>query len=709
MKKTILLTVLLVFIPFLSFAGHINATTARKAAAAFFKSYGIVNADDHIVDVTGSTSFKQLYIFNLDNGNGFVIISADDNTEPVLAYSLSNSFSSTGIPPHVNAWLKGYEEAIICNASFSRPQAVEEQWSQLLSGNYPTVPKIIISPMISTTWNQSPYYNKYCPYDTVVNKRAPSGCTATATAQIMKYFNYPVRGYGSESYIHGSYGMQNANYGATTYLWDNMPDELTNNSDSLQVDAVAKLMYHIGVAVHMEYTPNGSGGKTASYGYGGEPSSENALKYNFRYSPYIWTAFRVDYTIDEWKELMLNEMKNGRPVLYAGYEDLLSGHAFIIDGYSSINDKFHFNWGWGGNCDGFYSLDNLNPRVSGHTYHFDLFATATIGIEPYDLFDTNSVTTVTTAVEPLRGASESDGVVTGAGTYNFGDTITLMATAANAHTRFVQWSDGCRYNPRGTVATGGELSFTAQFEPLQCDTIRYYTCNNALIRASNLPTGFGVDSVWGIKISADALLPHHDLRAVRFMGRKEANHTLTIYSGINSPEEIIYTATFYDTLEYAYSWYQYNLPEPLVIDAERSLWVSLKCTEVDTQGVFSIYGGNPNGMLSGENLVEMDSIWKFSWMIDVLFESDGTGIERPDMAESSLTLFPNPATKHVTLQGLTSDSYVEIIDMNGRLCKRFFLSANSSHDLDISDLSYGCYLMRVSDNNNSTVMKLVVK
>lgn len=709
MKRIILLSVLLLFIPLASFAAHIDGATARKAAVAFFKSYGITDASEHLVNVTSQTYFTQLYIFNLDNRKGFVIIAADDNTEPVLAYSLVNSFCTTEIPPHVNAWLKGYEEAISCNASFSRPQSVGEQWSELLSGNYPTVPKRLISPMIATIWNQSPYYNKFCPYDTVANRRVPSGCTATATAQIMKYFNYPAVGYGSESYIHKTYGQQNANYGATTYLWDNMPNELTANSDSIQVDAVARLIYHIGVAVHMDYSPEGSGGKTASYGYGGEPSSENAFKYNFRYSPYIWTAFRIDYTIEEWKELMLNELINERPILYAGYDEVQSGHAFVIDGYSSINDKFHFNWGWGGNCDGYYSLDNLNPRVAGHTYHFDLFATATIGIEPYDLFDTNSVTTVTTSVVPLRGASENDGVVTGAGSYNFGDTITLTATATNAHTRFVQWSDGCRYNPRSTVATGGELMFTAQFAPLQGDTIRYHTCDNAMNRASNLPEGIGTDSVWGIKISADALLPHHALKAVRFMGRKEANHTLTIYSGIDSPEEIIYTATFYDSLEYAYTWHQHDLPEPLAIDAEQSLWVVLKCTEVDTPGVFSIYGGNPNGMLSGESLTEMDSVWKFSWMIETIFESDGTGIERPDMAESSLKLFPNPATKHVTLQELTSDSYVEILDMSGRLRKKCLLSVNGSHDLDISDLSYGCYLVRVSNNINSTVLKLIVK
>ena len=696
-------------------ANPVDVQTARKVAATLLKSYGMKGEPHSLVDITAETPFTEFYVFSLGSEGGFVIVSGDDNTEPVLGYSLTNTFSLSDMPDHVRMWLEGYQKEIRHNAKCGKVKSTRQMWEKMLDGEMPRETKASVSPMLSTTWTQSPYYNNYCPYDSVNGGRAVSGCTAIATAQIMKYFRYPISGYGSATYTHPRLGQLSADYGNTFYLWDSMPVALSATSSSVEVDAVATIVYHVGVAVNMDYSANGSGGKTASYGYGGEASSENALKYNFKYSPYIWTAFRIDYTLTEWKNLMKNELNNGRPILYAGYDEVQSGHAFVLDGYTA-QGLFHINWGWGGSYDGYYKVNNLNPTSTStgpSDYHFDLFATATIGITPFPEFGA-STTTVTTGVEGIGGASSGDGSVSGAGTYSFGDTIILTATALNEYTRFVQWSDGCKYNPRGTVATGGEVNFVAQFAPVKSDTVRYHTCDNAMNRASNLPAGLGCDSVWGIRIPASALRAHHDLTGVMFMGRKEGTHTLSVYRGTDSPSQLAYTATFVDSLDYAYTWHTHTLSEPVEVDGTESLWIVLKCTDVDTPGVFSIYGGNPNSMLSGSSLTPMADSWKFSWMIEGLFTWDGTpvGIGDVEGGDMNVELYPNPARGTVSLHGITGNATVGIIDAAGRVIDvvEFDGGENGSTlTVDTSRLLPGAYIVRIVGLHSTVVKKLIVR
>ena len=701
MRKQILSIVFLLLTTSFAFASPVDPATARKAAENFIAMLAPKDDNYCLTDVSNSFPFEGLYLFDINNGKGFIVVAADDNTEPILAYSFSNPFPVTDMPANVKAWFRGYEMEVRHNSIAATSSFATTQWNDVLAGRPASASKEVIQPILNTKWNQSPYYNLLCPYDSSEGSRPPCGCTATATAQIMKSFNHPAQGFGSEQYTHQLYGPLSADYGSTNYVWDSMPEELTSSSSDAQVDAVARLIYHIGVSVNMDYRIGGSAGKTASYGYGGEPSSENALKYNFRYSPYIWTAFRIDYSLDDWRELMVNELRNGRPILYAGYDEVQSGHAFVLDGYNAGSKRFHINWGWGGNYDGNYKINDLSPTGPGMfgSYNFNLFATATIGIEPFAQFG-EATTTVSTS-------AEGEGNVTGAGTYNFGDTITLTATANNRYTRFVQWSDGCRYNPRQTVATGGQLLFTAQFAPLQSDTIRFHTCDNAMNRASNLPDGLGCDSIWGIRIPAESIKSGARLDAVRFMGRRAGTHTLTILSGTDSPATELYSATFYDSLDYPYTYHQHNLSSPIIPAEGQSLWIVLKCTDVDTPGVFSIYGGNPYGMLSGENLEEKDSDWKFSWMIEALFNGN-VGIDDSNPSTVSFSIFPNPAADRITLQGLPNEAVVEIIDASGRTA---FATKSTSdvQSIDTSKMPSGIYIVRVTTSYGSATRRMLVK
>lgn len=437
-------------------AKPVNVETAQKVAVAFMKSKGY-SQTDKLVDVTAQTSFREFYIFAAAD-SGFVLVSADDCVVPILGYSTSSHFETKEILDHVREWLDDYESGIrFCRENFGGNE--ESDWSYYLNGTIPSpLRESAVSPLLTTTWNQSPYYNNQCPYDNSYGRRAVCGCVATATAQIMKYWNHPASGYGSYSYT-SNYGLLSADFN-TTYAWSSMPNSLSASSSSAQVNAVAKLIYHVGVAVEMDYTANSSGAYTLNCCADLRPSTETALMQYFKYRPDMVYISKSNYTDAQWSTLLRTELDQSRPILYSG-RDASSGHAFVCDGYNN-NGMFHFNWGWGGYCDGYYTLGALNPSSGGTggnaTYTFNLYNQALLGIRPNTNWNTSGTTTVTTTTS----GGTSGCTVSGAGSYSYGSTITLHATNAPGCT-FTGWSDGCKCNPRQLYANGGSYSFTAQF------------------------------------------------------------------------------------------------------------------------------------------------------------------------------------------------------------------------------------------------------
>jgi len=312
------------------------------------------------------SSAPLFYVFNVTGSHGFIIISADDIIPPVLAYSSETSFTADNIPPNVAAWLKGYEDqigyAIITNME-PAPE-VRSEWIALndgpLQGNG-LKSATGVNPLITTLWNQSPYYNALCPYDNTYEELTITGCVATAMAQVMKYHNYPTTGIGSYSYNTNRYGTLSANFGATTYNWANMPNSVTSSNT-----AVATLMYHCGVSVKMNYNVASEGGSTAYTLASSNPiCAENSLKTYFGYSTTLQGKSKSDYTDSEWITLLKTELNSSRPMIYRG-TGTGGGHCFVCDGYDN-SDYFHFNWGWGGSQNGYFLLTSLNPGTNSYT------------------------------------------------------------------------------------------------------------------------------------------------------------------------------------------------------------------------------------------------------------------------------------------------------------------------------------------------------
>ncbi|MFM9945813.1 MAG: C10 family peptidase [Bacteroidia bacterium] len=326
--------------------------------------------------ITEKTSANYFFVFNINQNNGFIIVSADDVVLPILAYSDEKGFEPNNIPEHVESWLEGYSSQIgfvIDNNLLATPE-ISKQWADLYAGTIGLQKlnkKGAGEYLVKTKWNQWPYYNDLCPlYDPTEKKSTPTGCVATAMAQVMKFWNYPSKGTGSHSYTHGVYGKQSANFGATTYNWFIMPHEVTSPDKE-----AATLMYHCGVSVDMNYHVNGSGAYVYYGGTGSPPCAETALKTYFGYKSTMKGVIRKNYTEAQWFSLVKLEFDAGRPIIYTG--EGTGAHAFIGDGYDN-NSYLHFNWGWGGYYDGFFSINSLNPGSAKYTDKQD----ALIGIEP---------------------------------------------------------------------------------------------------------------------------------------------------------------------------------------------------------------------------------------------------------------------------------------------------------------------------------------
>jgi len=330
------------------------------------------------------TSTPLYYVFSLNGTKGFIIISADDIIAPVLAYSTETNFNAGNIPPNVASWLKGYEHEIsyAIRTNMATAPEVQSEWVTLNNGPLQRdelKSATGVNPLVTSLWDQSPYYNALCPFDTPNNDRTVTGCVATAMAMVMKYHNYPTTGIGSLSYSTTRYGTLSANFGATTYNWTNMPNSVTSANND-----VATLMYHCGVSVKMDYNVGSKGG-SAAYVLASQSDFcvENALKNYFGYASTLQGLEKKNYTDSEWITLLKAELNANRPMVYAG-EGTGGGHCFVCDGYND-SDYFHFNWGWSGSYDGYFLLSALIPEgtgTGGGSGSYTSGQEAVIGIRP---------------------------------------------------------------------------------------------------------------------------------------------------------------------------------------------------------------------------------------------------------------------------------------------------------------------------------------
>lgn len=302
------------------------------------------------------------YVFNVGD-NGFVMVSADDLFRPILGYSMEGVFPVNDMPDGLRARLNAIIEGRTGRTGIATPQVAAE-WD-LVARTGRLIPRNGDRAgfyLVQTKWDQKSPYNLYCPdAPGGPGGRCYAGCVATAMSQVMKYWDHPLQGTGSHTYNSGGsqgypyYPGLSANFGETTYDWDNMPVSLTNASPQVQKEAVALLMYHCGVSVDMNYAPDGSGTQSTLV--------PNAISSYFSYTNQAIHRQRGNYSYADWFNMLKEHLDMGWPVYYSGCDVELGCHAFVCDGYDEAG-LMHWNWGWSGSGDTFIDFDEMEYSAS---------------------------------------------------------------------------------------------------------------------------------------------------------------------------------------------------------------------------------------------------------------------------------------------------------------------------------------------------------
>ena len=439
-------TLLLILI--LSMAGVANAhpvdmNLAREVGAKFINAntrMNVTSGENLQLVTTYSTSHGDAAFHVFNTPQGFVIVSADNCATPILGYSdEGRPFDPNNVPIQMQEYLQRFVEQIEYGIEnqIEADETIAQQWTMVMQDGRlnPNRTTTVVEPLLTTTWNQGCYYNSLCPEDPDGQcGHVWAGCVATAIGQIMNYWGYPSNGQGSHTYTPNGYPEQTANFGATSYEWSLMPNALTASSTSTQINAVATLLYHIGVASDMNYGASGSG----AY----DSDAADALVNYFKYSEdqsLEYKRYRVfnpgigfyqwydHYTDEEWLNMVKESLDLGRPVYYSAASGS-DAHAFVLDGYDA-NDYWHINWGWGGQGDAYFAYGALNVT----NYQFNTNPWMIRNIHPQ--CNPEAIYTITANSFP-----SGSGTVTGAGNYPCSDFYTLTATPNEGYT-FLYWTE----------------------------------------------------------------------------------------------------------------------------------------------------------------------------------------------------------------------------------------------------------------------------
>ena len=354
-----------------AWAEVVSEAQARKIAQGF-RQKGARSVANPTLVYTGmakssgarSVDAPTFYVYNYEGGQGFVIVAGDDCAPSVLAYADEGAFvAGEGLPAQVGYWLDTYSSYIEGIRSGAR--AIVEAPDL---GDF----DVAVEPLLKTAWDQAEPYNGLCPLWSPT-ERCATGCAATAIAQVMKYHQWPESG--EKTMTHNGIVMD---FSKSHYDWDNMLDTYTAGEyTETEGYAVAKLMYDVGMSAQMAYSYESGAQNVHIY---------RSLYTYFKYSKKARFVSLNSMPATDWTALIRAELEAGRPVYYSGVsEDQTMGHAFVCDGISENNTFFHFNWGWSGHCNGFYSVFMLNPPIpgiGGGQGLFNLDHWAIVGIEP---------------------------------------------------------------------------------------------------------------------------------------------------------------------------------------------------------------------------------------------------------------------------------------------------------------------------------------
>lgn len=358
-------------------------------------------------------SEERFYIYNLENmrssdkATGFFIVSTDQSQPAIIGYSENSNFDNNNIPPAFKYWLSTF-----CYKGNSNKQQKPKQITENKTNE--------VKPLLGEIqWGQGTPFSNSCPTNGF--KHCLTGCVATAMAQVMKYYEYPDCGFGKVKYVTNTDKITiEKNLADFPFSWENIIQNYGGDYTEEQANAVATLMSCCGASVKMDYGVESSG----------------AYQYDLLYAYLNYFGYDKDAAFlmrdycsqKDWHTLLMQELDAGHPVNYAGQSKKDGGHSFVVDGYrnteSTIYPYYHINWGWEGQCDGYYQIAELRPNIDGEYSTEDGFNDTQqmiIGIKPEDNIseDRNVICTSELKLDNKEFYSGEDAKVEIAEIYNF--------------------------------------------------------------------------------------------------------------------------------------------------------------------------------------------------------------------------------------------------------------------------------------------------
>lgn len=690
-SKALLLLAALLVTAFSSFSNPIGkkamiafgqAAFRQKAAAIHPEA---VSAELKDVFFLGDAKKPSLAILNFDGG--FLVVSGDDAAFPVLAYSFESGLDWDAAAPGARYFIESYQREIqqMRKQNVQPTDEVQREWQALSSKDVQDA-TVIISPLLTARWNQNKFYNQYSPEDyesgSYYDNRTPNGCVAVAMAMIMYYYRYPECGQGAHT-NYTDYDAYYVNFAQQHYCYDVMQDQLEHYNNE-----VAKLIFHCATSVDMHYASDGSGAYSQEV--------PNAVTTYFRYSPDCEIQSKHNYNSSVWRQKLKTELNALHPIYYSGYSED-GGHAFVCDGYNSDN-HFHFNFGWGGSSNGYYSLSSSNSQAvngfsSGQAAIFNFYPadpdyphgcqTMEIIAENGSLEDGSSIfdyqnnqnctyllgapgaSSVTITIQSFKTQQDFDSL----SFWDKNDSLLLTLSGDMPATTVYDFPTDSLYVTFVTDDSITDAGWRIQYQfnrPLQI-------CNAGLITGleGTLTDGSGdqdynpnTSCVWvfrnvsasSITFSFDSLDLSPEDRLVFYDARISPNTLVNVFSGNTIPADF-----------------------------------TVNSSKVRV-GFFT------DNYLNGGG-------FSFRWTFNI-----PDNINQAEMGSDSWTVFPNPATNtvNVALPNDWQSGLVSIYDMAGRQVLQQSGSGNNTFSIDASFLSSGIYTIMCQSENKTLKKKLVI-
>lgn len=690
---TVLCALFLLVLPMMVLSNPISENDMLRYGANAFRQRAALSApnavDYELKDFTPVKVDGQVVMGILNFENGFLIMAADDASQPVLAYAFEGGFYMEDAAPGAMMLLHQYEQEIL-QLKRDHADATEEihkQWASLESRGTADVTTVVVQPLITAKWNQTRYYNRYSPLDVDAGSsydfRTPNGCVAVAMAMIMYYYRYPLHGSGSHT-NYTNYGNFSVNFAQQTYDYEKMYDELSSYTDE-----VAKLIFHCATAVNMQYSADGSGAYSEDV--------PDAVKNYFGYSNECEFHRKWGFQNSQWRNMIKAELDASRPVYFSGSSDE-GGHAFVCDGYDSGN-LFHFNFGWGGSSNGFYALSNDNNAVNGFSSNQQIVTHFYPGSPDYPFFCNSKVINSLcgtledgSSIEDYQNDSHCEWVITEDSVNGVSVNFDYFNTQENHD--FLRFWDG---NP-----SQGNLLLTLSGEMPSPD---HYTFETDSLYVTFDTDEEGTDAGWRFYYQVDRRLYacfsgiYHECFGTITDGSGDASYkpNASCFWNLRIPDASWIKLTFidfdlspedevriYDQSEMnsnlLYSLTGSSVPDPITINAS-SIRITFLSDNSNQRDGFTLH-----------------------WSSDC---ADGVeGYEESDM----INVYPNPASNslNVYMPADFGSGTLEVYDMTGCLVLTQYVS-DSQSELIVSDLVNGLYLLKVRSQNRIYNTKVLIR